>query len=55
VTSGSAFCIDSTGAAGLFVTNHHVIKDAGKGDKITVVLAPGTPGERRLEATRGQG
>jgi hypothetical protein len=45
--SGSGFCIDP---AGLFVTNHHVIADAGGGD-ITVVLNSSLPGQRALKAT----
>jgi hypothetical protein len=46
--TGSAFCID---ASGLFVTNAHVIAEAGTGDRIQLVVDIGRRTQRSLRAT----
>lgn len=48
ISMGTGFCIDTSG---LFITNNHVISDNGAYGRISVVLAPGTPGARVLSAT----
>ena len=46
--TGTAFCIDT---AGIFVTNDHVAVPNGKRAKLTLVVAPGTKAERKLDAS----
>ncbi len=46
--SGTAFCIDQ---GGVFVTNAHVIKNVGKGGKVTLIYQPGEAAQKVVEAT----
>jgi S1-C subfamily serine protease len=47
IASGSAFCIQSSGA---FITNAHVVQTVGVGGVVSLVLRPGQAGQQHVRA-----